>query len=1252
MACAFNSETQENIVNKTHYIIGIGASAGGLEAIHELFDNFPSNTGFSFIVIQHLSPDYKSLLTELLSKHTGMKVFEARDGLELERDCVYVIPARKVLSVDKGKLRLEDKNDLHFPSNVIDIFFNSLAEEAGHHAVGIILSGTGSDGTEGVEAIKKHGGIVIVQDPASAKFDGMPHNAIATGAADLILPPNAISEELLSLISEPLLFKAGVNLNLSDNPALQEILDMVKGSTMQDFTHYKHPTITRRILKRMAYNRVSKVEGYLDFLRRNPHELKVLGKEFLIGVTRFFRDKEAFEALNEKVIKPLIEKKRHEKENTLKIWVVGCSTGEEVYSIAILFEELLGKEMQNNTEIKIFATDIDKDALDFAARGLYSAHIESDIPADLLNKYFTKEGSKYKINPDIRKKVVFAYHNISSDPPFSKMDLISCRNLLIYLNPALQKKVFSMLQFSINPDGYIFLGPSENIDAVKDYTIEISRKWKIYQFTGNGYGFNRELFSENISRSIRSTHFSNEKAFKNPHSYISEIFKDIIAEEYGYAGVYIDLNFEVKHAIGDFKKYLHLPDKQLNFNLLKMVPSDLSITLGTIIRKAIKTKTKTTCRKVKVRNANSLQFLNLVVKPFLDKQEYMQPFLFVIINEESAEKFRFKRLQRSEDQAQNERVMELELELKETRDNLQLVVEELETSNEELQSTNEELISANEELQSTNEELQSLNEELHTVNAEHQLKIRELIELNDDLNNFFRSSEIGQIFLDKNLVIRKFTPAITSHINLIESDIGRSIKHISNNFRNVNIIESIQAVLSSSKIIEREIESENERLYHLRILPYLRQEGNVDGVIITLIDITEIVRLNSIISGVFNGSLNAVMAFRSVRDSSNNVVDLECIAANLATENILCLNRHEVVGMRLHKSIPVLSENGLFEKCKEVIKTGKNLFVEHYSEYGGRKRWFELEMIRMKDGVVVTFSDITSRKKTENELKQSYQELIMASEKLNKVNMDLEKTNYELWQFASIASHDLKEPLRKVQTYGSLLAQRCGTMLDASGLGYLDKILDASDRMQKLIEDILNFSRLSSSADAFEETDLNKLLEQIMDDMEILITEKKARLAIEKLPKLEVIPSQIRQVFQNLISNSLKFSEREPHIEIFAEVTKGRNIGKELLENEDYCRIFIKDNGIGFEQKFHEKIFDIFQRLHNRERYQGTGIGLAICKKIVHNHNGLISAKSVLNEGSTFVITLPVKHLRVKKLIEEIKNKKTYMVLTPETGNI
>lgn len=959
------------------FIIAIGASAGGLEAIHGFFDHMPPNTGFTFVVIQHLSPDHKSLLVELVGKHTNMKVLEATHDLELLRDRVYIIPNKKLMTVKGNRLMLADKEKDKLPNTAIDTFLFSLAREKREKAIGLILSGTGTDGTKGAEAIKERGGMVIVQDPETAKFDGMPNSAITSGNADFILPPAKMPREITSYVTQmqlPRLHPEG-----QQGETLNRLFALVLKHGGLDFNLYKTPTLLRRIYRRMATESITTLEAYVSHLENNPAEIHLLAKDFLIGVTKFFRDPAAFDTLADDALTRAISRKQDGAP--FKVWICACSTGEEAYSVAMLIDDLLEKTGRK-LQVKIFATDIDEGSIDIAGRNKYPLTIEKEVPPEFLKKYFYREREHYTIISRIRKQIVFARHDVIKAPPFIKNDLIVCRNMLIYMNSLLQQKVLATFHYSLNMDGVLFLGPSENASSIQAGLTEISSKWRVYQKTAPvNYGVLHTYPA--LEAPIRSARVL---ADDDANRSIADDLCSLLIDEFGAVGLFIDKDFVIRETVGNFRRYLQLPEKKPELNVLHMVSGDASILLGAAIRKAWRTEKTVHLQKVKLTKDQTEQWVRIAVRPALPNSAHGYTLVtFSALNDDESTRDDTIVQIPGFDENQRMYVMELEAELTETKANLQTVMEEMETTNEELQSSNEELLSANEELQSSNEELQSLNEELHTLNAEYQAKIRELQELNDDLDNYFRSTDIGQIFVDGNLRIRKFNPAAVPLVNLIDSDIGRPINHIASNIQDATLTEMIHSVLSESRVMEKELQLKNGTHILMRIMPYKKKSGTHDGVVISFIDISVIKELNSIISGVFDATGSAILAFRPFTRAGSRP-DFRCVAYNKAAITLVNvsaddLNKHPSLG-----DFPDLSPLASDQIYTKIIHGDLPL----QTELSIRNKWYQVNLVRMQEGFVVSFSDVTSRKIAEQKLRKNYNELIDTREQLKTLNRELE----------------------------------------------------------------------------------------------------------------------------------------------------------------------------------------------------------------------------------------------------------------------
>jgi len=828
------------------YIIGIGASAGGIGAIHELFDNVP-NDSVSYVIVQHLSPDYQSLMKELLAKHSKLKIYRAENGMEVMSNCVYVLPEGKFMTIVKRKLILRDRTG-SMPNSAVDIFFNSLAEDIGNKSIGIVLSGNGADGTKGVAAIKKVGGMVIVQEPSSCEYNSMPQNAIESGYYDYILPPNQIPLQIIKYIKKKTLDnKISNGLSDKDESAFSGILNLIKDHTPLDFSDYKRPTIIRRITRRMLANDVETMDEYIKILKSDSSEIDILSKDFLISVTGFFRDRDAFEIIANKVIPEIVERKLI--IDVLKVWVIGCATGEEAYSLAILIKEHL-IEIKKDIEVKIFASDIDENAIKKASRGCYSENISKNVSEERLNNFFIKYGEEYQVKDNIRKMIIFAKHDIIHQPPYGRIDLISCRNLMIYFNATLQQKIFDTINYCLNPEGFLFLGPSEGLGNIRSGFEEVDKKWKIFQLSeGKKTPFYNTYTPKHLEVINHSYSAKSLKPLKaNLPDNLSKLLNESSMEEAGFvAGVCVDENNKVLLPFGDFDKYL-LP-KLFKDNLLELLPEELAIAAGTTIKKALKENINVAVRDITFQVDQGVRSVNILAKPIIydPKSSIRVISLYFAEGEIASDLQRSEEVYNRETHA-NRYVEDLEEELADTKKKLQEAHESLDESYHNIQSYNEELLSGNEEMQSSNEELQSINEELNTVNLEYQNKIKELAELNDDLDNYFKSTHIAQVYVDQNITLKKYTPVTIKQINIKESDIGRPLADISTNIRFSSLIEDIIYVRDTQRHKEKNIETIDGKSYTMIIVPYIRsQDHTADGVIITFNDITEITQQKRII---------------------------------------------------------------------------------------------------------------------------------------------------------------------------------------------------------------------------------------------------------------------------------------------------------------------------------------------------------------------------------------------------------------------
>ncbi|MFW6328803.1 MAG: chemotaxis protein CheB [Alkalispirochaetaceae bacterium] len=877
------------------HIVGIGASAGGLEALEAFFENMTPTEELAFVVVQHLSPDYKSLMGELLTRHTAMEIHQAEDGTEIRPGSIYLIPRKKNMTCYKGRLFLTDQEQgLNLP---IDIFFRSLADDQGELAVAVVLSGTGSDGTRGIRAIKEAGGMVMVQSEESAKFDGMPRSAISTGIVDFVLPPQRMPEELVRYLTGSVrILDSEEGDPDSERTSLSKIFMLIKRRTGIDLSHYKENTIVRRVERRMGINQIDTLRGYVTFLESSPDEVTTLFKEILIGVTKFFRDPEAYEVVKRQVFPAIAEGK--EPGEAIRVWVAGCSTGEEAYSLAILLAEY-AEESGLTSEIKVFATDIDRDALEHGSFGIYPESIAADASPERLARYFVKKGESYQISQGIREMVVFAYHNVFKDPPFRKIDLISCRNLLIYLQPTLQQQVLNNFQFSLTDRGFLFLGSSETVGEQSRYYTTVEGKWKILRFKGEHSRRETTFSAPDLSWKRRR---EQGEAESNPleaavhggrgeeKESLEPVYERLISR-YMPPSVLVDRNRQVIHLFGKLEPFLRLQAGRVDLNVLKMVHPDMAIPLGAALERALKEQQDVALDPICLEAHGREEPVELRVVPLRNrKKEQYFGIIFSPGLPVAGERGEVRHI--DIDESVRQRVEDLETELQSTRESLQATIEELETANEELQATNEELLSSNEELQSTNEELQSVNEELITVNAEYQKKIEELSQLNADMDNLLAATDIGTIFLDNGMRIRKFTPPVARQVNIISRDLGRPITDLSHRLDYDELIEDIAEVTAGGRTKEVEIRGREGEWLLVKIMPYASEQGGNEGSVVSIIDISRRkraelaqVREHDLLMRILDGSPAAI----TMVDSTGRIT-----YANQRGEEILGLRRGEL----------------------------------------------------------------------------------------------------------------------------------------------------------------------------------------------------------------------------------------------------------------------------------------------------------------------------------------------------------------------
>jgi len=830
-------------------IVGIGASAGGLEALEHFLRHVPEDSGMAYIIIQHLDPTHKGVMPELLQRATGMEVFQVKDRMQVKPNCVYVIPPNKDMSILHGVLHLFEPvapRGLRLP---IDFFLRSLAEERQELSIGVILSGMGSDGTMGLRAIKERAGLALAQDPASAKFDSMPRSAIDAGLADLVAPVEALPGKIIDYLRHArVIVKAEHTLEGKDQSALEKVVILLRGKTGNDFSMYKKNTIYRRIERRMGIHQIDRIAHYVRYLQENDQEVELLFKELLIGVTSFFRDPAAWEQLQEEAIPALLA--GHPTGRVLRAWSVGCSTGEEAYSLAIAFRETLA---QINPKVpftlQLFATDLDPDAINRARCGVYPANIAADVSAERLQRYFIKDESGYRLGKEIREMVTFATQNVIMDPPFTKLDILICRNLLIYLTPELQKKLLPLYHYSLNPGGILFLGSAENVSAHNDLFAPLNLKLRLFRRRESVLRSEPPAFPVSFVPAL--TGMPKELNTLKPSPNLQSLADQVLLQHFAPSAVLVNDKGDILYISGRTGKYLEPAAGKANWNIFAMAREGLRFDLDNAFQKALRQKEAITARGLKVVDGNNTQTVDITVQAIAEP-EALRGMVMIVFTAVPTPPARKSQGRSRTAASGSSRSLELEQELQQAREELATTREEMQSSQEELKSTNEELQSTNEELQSTNEELttsreemQSLNEELQTVNAEQQSKMDELARTNNDMRNLLNSTGIVTIFLDNNLNIRRFTSGANKLFKLIPGDVGRPLSDIASDLHYPEIVEDARKVIDSLVFSERQIAATNGRWFAVRIMPYRTMEDVIGGVVITFADITATKQLES-----------------------------------------------------------------------------------------------------------------------------------------------------------------------------------------------------------------------------------------------------------------------------------------------------------------------------------------------------------------------------------------------------------------------
>ena len=1211
----YNALDGENaLCERPFCIVGIGASAGGLEALTPLLEELPSDTGMAFVFIQHLSPTHKSILSGLLSRLTRMPVQQAEDGMKVEPNRVYVIPPEMDIALSGLTFRLTARagNGPHMP---VDTFFRSLAESHGKKSVGIVLSGNGSDGCLGLQEIWAKGGVTFAQKPESAKFDGMPRSAIATGCVNFVLTPAEIAREILVLTG---VRDRALGFDSDEVPAGQEgdlkkILELLRTYTGIDFDLYKPGTVNRRIQRRLALRQMEKLSDYLACLKDDPEEVESLCNDVLIKVTRFFRDPEMFETLKKAVFGRIIEGKS--KAAPVRMWVSGCSTGEEVYSLAIALLEFMA-DQGVKVPIQIFGTDVSEAALEKARRGLYISNIAIDVSPERLSRFFTEVNGQYQISSSIREMCVFAKQDIVRDPPFSRLDLITCRNVMIYFQQPLQKRAMSFFHFALNPGGFIVLGPSESTGVEEHFNL-VDRTHRIFSKKD---AKRSPVLDLGVGRAGPKP-AAEEKEPKEPRQGpargdIQREADRVLLNKYAPSGVIVNARLEVIHFRGNTDLYLQNAAGKASFNLLRMVREGLRSELGAALREAQAANAPARRNGLSVGEDGPSRKVDIEVLPI--RLPLSSEFCMAVLFQESAGSAAKAAPAPVPAPTQTqERVDALREELDSVKSYLESVIEQKESANEELQAANEEVVSSNEELQSINEELQtskeelqSTNEELITVNDELANANVEMAKTVNDLNNLLESVGLPVLIVGHDLRIRKFTTQAEHLLDLIPSDIGRPFMGARFKKDSESLEQLISQVIATGEIKDHQLKDERGLWYSVRIHPYHAADKNQDGAVVVFIDVNELKRNELVISEARDYAEDILRMIRHpflVMDGN-----LVVTRANEAFYRTFKLTRQETenriifdVGEgpnipQAHDMLKKLARNGRkvrdFEVRHDFPGIGFRILMLNASSVSHQDKVTG----KAQNMIFLAIEDVTEKRRAEESLKE---------EKEN-----LEKVNRELDGFVYVASHDLQAPLRGISGYINILLDDFKSALNPEAERYLADIKKGANKMSELIKDLLTLCRISRIKNPYETVDVGALVEGVLDRMAAYIRQTGARVEVQEgIPPVVCDRVKFGIVIHNLISNAVKFSSKSgsPQVSVgYAD----RGADHELS---------VTDNGIGIDPRYHQEIFDMFRRLNSDEDFEGSGAGLHIVKKIVEDQGGSVRVESELGKGTAFYFTIP-----------------------------
>jgi two-component system, chemotaxis family, CheB/CheR fusion protein len=1204
-------------------VVGIGASAGGIKALLEFFERMPQVSGMAFVVILHLSPKHESSLDKVLQAVTKMPVLQVTEAVQIEKDHIYVISPAKELVMFDGTLQVSATSRQRGRHTAIDLFFRTLAKTKTSRAVCIVLSGTGSDGTVGMKSIKEEGGIAIAQQPDEAEYDEMPRNAILTATPDFVLPVGEMPQKLISLLENarrielPRADELPTELDTTRRAdlALREVLATLRSRTGHDFAQYKRATVLRRIERRMQVNQVHDLPAYRDLLRDNVAETRPLLKDMLISVTNFFRDREAFEALERIAVPAIFEGKS--TGDQVRVWVPGCATGEEAYSIAMLLDEHV-RELEAPPDLQIFATDIDEDALAVGRAAIYPEAIVTDVPPARLRHCFAKEAGGYRVQKFIRDRVTFAPHNLIKDPPFSRVDLVSCRNVLIYLNREIQGTVLDLVRFALRPDGFLFLGTSESIDEAHDTFVTVDKSHRLFraQIRSRARPVSAMLLSSPATRRALTT--AGTAAERRSESF-TELHQGLL-ESYAPPSVVVDDQYRIVHLSESAGQFLQFTAGEPSLNLVHAVHPDLRLDLRTALYQAMQTMKRVAVHRVAFERPGGTSHVNVTVHPVCDVPT-SRTFALVVFDE----RLPAPTGDAVEDEAAKVGSIELENELSRMRGQLRTTVEQYETqneelkaSNEELQAINEELRSATEELETSKEELQSINEELATVNQELKSRVEETVSVNNDLQNFIASTAISVLFVNRRLQLMRFTPPVRELFNVIPSDVGRPILDITHRLDYTALERDVASVFETLRTIEREVRDAGGRWFLLRILPYRTSEDRIDGAVLTFVDISARKETEERLR---RSRQRYRATLESIRDYAILTVDLSgrIDGWNEGAAQIFGYSEAEIVGQQVDiLFVPEDRASGAPSREMQTARERGHAADERWHLRKDGSRFYCSGVLSpLSDGEIYGFVKVA------RDLTQQQQATIEREQQFVRAEADrveLENVNRLKDRFLATLSHELRNPLNLILMQSEILRRSSEVKAQPMLSRAADIICQTVKTQARLVDDLLDVSRISTGKLALEQQ-LLPLPFVVGDSIGALqrdVEKKRISLDLALSPEPLLVqgdPVRVKQIAWNLISNAIKFTP------------PGGRIAVRVMRDGNEARIDVEDNGQGISPEFMPYVFELFRQSEPglTRRFGGMGIGLALVRQLVDLQGGRVEAYSEgEGKGARFTVWLPL----------------------------